>query len=243
LGRSVPAELAEVLVTRHQVAGVDIRCNQVVQSIESIGSDLSVGYRIGLADGGSLDCDIVVVGIGATPQVFLAEEAGLDISNGIAVDSLLRTSDLGIYAAGDCCSFPHPLFDDRRIRLEAWRNAQDQGIHVAGAMLGDKTPFSAVPWFWSDHYELGLQIAGLSDAASHEVVRVRTDGATVRFGINPAGRLVSASAVGPGTSIARDIRLAERLITQRAHPDPAALIDPLVTLKSLLVSFAPSTSS
>ena len=241
LGRAVPAEISAVLVARHRLAGVDIRCGQVIQCIERIDNGAGFGNRVRLGDGDSLECDIVIAGIGATPNVSLAEDAGLELSNGIAVDSSLQTSDPGIFAAGDCCSFPHPLFDNRRIRLEAWRNAQDQGAHAAGAMLGDSTAFAAVPWFWSDHYELGLQITGLGDAASHEVVRVRTDGATVRFGLDPTGRLVSASAVGTGTTIARDIRVSERLIAQHARPSQAALADPLVTLKSLLISSVSST--
>ena len=237
----MPAEISEVLVARHRAAGVNIRCSQVVQCIERIDGGPGGRYRVVLADGDELRCDIVVAGIGATPNVSLAEDAGLELANGIAVDSSLRSSDPGIFAAGDCCSFRHPLFDHRRIRLEAWRNAQDQGAHAAGAMLGDTTAFAAVPWFWSDHYELGLQITGLGDAASHEIVRVRTDGATVRFGLDPTGRLVSASAVGIGTSIARDIRLAERLIAQHARPSQVGLADPLVTMKSLLISSISST--
>jgi 3-phenylpropionate/trans-cinnamate dioxygenase ferredoxin reductase component len=236
MGRAVPAEIADVITARHLAAGVDIRCNQLIESIERIDAGDDQRYRICFDDGDALECDVVVAGIGAAPNISLAVDAALEIFNGIAVDQSLRTSDPGIFAAGDCCSFPHPLFDDRRIRLEAWRNAQDQGAHAAGAMLGDATPFSAVPWFWSDHYELGLQIAGLPDAASHEVVRVRPDGATVRFGLDAAGRLVSASGVAEGTSIGRDIRLAERMIAGRLRPDMTALVDPLVTLKSLLAT-------
>jgi 3-phenylpropionate/trans-cinnamate dioxygenase ferredoxin reductase subunit len=234
MGRAVPAEIADILIARHLTAGVDIRCSQVVDSIERLDHGDAPIYRIHLAVGDPVDCDVVVAGIGSAPNVELAAQAGLELANGIAVDSCLTTSDPNIFAAGDCCSFPHPLFDDRRIRLEAWRNAQDQGAHAAAAMLGDSTPFSVVPWFWSDQYELGVQLAGLPEVAESEVVRTRPDSSQVRFGLNATGRIVSASGVAVGTSIARDVRIAERLISQRCEPDPVALADPTVMLKSWL---------
>ena len=95
----------------------------------------------------------MVTGIGAVPDTRLAEASGLAVENGVRVDEYLRIDDPDIYAAGDCCSFPHPLYDGRRIRLEAWRNAQDQGNVVATNMLGGKDAYAAVPWFWSDQYD------------------------------------------------------------------------------------------
>ena len=85
------------------------------------------------------------------------------LDNGIAVDAHLRASDPDIFAAGDCCSFPAALYGGRRVRLEAWRNAQDQGRHAAINMLGGAETYAAVPWFWSDQYDMHLQIAGLGD--------------------------------------------------------------------------------
>jgi 3-phenylpropionate/trans-cinnamate dioxygenase ferredoxin reductase subunit len=178
--------------------------------------------------------DTVVAGVGAVPETGLAEKAGLAIDNGVRVDDRLTTSDPDIFAAGDCCSFPHPLYGGHRIRLEAWRNAQDQGRAVARNMLGDERPFAAVPWFWSDQFDLTLQIAGLPDAAAQEVVRDRPDGVTIRFGLGDDGRLLSAAAIGTGNAVAKDIRLAEMLIARRAVPDSATLADPAVPLKSLL---------
>jgi 3-phenylpropionate/trans-cinnamate dioxygenase ferredoxin reductase component len=102
-----------------------------------------------------------VAGVGAMPETRLAEAAGLRIDNGIAVDGRLKTDDPFVYAAGDCASFPYPLFDGRRLRLEAWRNAQDQGAFVARNMLDGFGEYDAVPWFWSDQYDFALQVAGL----------------------------------------------------------------------------------
>jgi 3-phenylpropionate/trans-cinnamate dioxygenase ferredoxin reductase component len=166
----------------------------------------------------------------------LAETAGLNLDNGIAVDETLVTSDPNIYAAGDCISFPLPVYGGRRVRLESWRAAQDQGALAAANMLGKNEKFMAVPWFWSDQHDLSLQIAGLQDEASHSVRRDLANGGFIQFHLANDGRLVAASGIGPGNSVARDIRLAEMLIGKHAHPDPAELSDANFSLKSLLKS-------
>jgi len=232
MGRVVPPDVAAVMAARHVAEGVDLRCGVEITTIDRNGS----GTRVHLGDGATIDGDVVVAGVGAVPNTELGERAGLAIDNGIAVDEQLQTSDPTIFAAGDCCSFPHPLYGGRRIRLEAWRNAQDQANHVAARLTGTADPYRVVPWFWSDQYDLGLQIAGLPDAAVTTVTRVRDDRTEVRFGLDHDGRLVAATGVAPGTGIAKDIRLAEMLIAGRAAPDPAALADPTVNLKRLLTA-------
>ncbi len=231
LGRAVPAEIAEVITARHANEGVDIRTGVTIEQIEG-GPD---GHRIRLGGGDVINADTILAGIGAVPETTLAAAAGLAIDNGIAVDERLVTDDPDIFAAGDCCSFPHSLYGGRRIRLEAWRNAQDQGNAVAKSMLGGSEPYAAVPWFWSDHYELTLQIAGLSDESVRSVSRDAGDGARIDFHLADDGRLVAVSAVGPNGRIARDVRIAEMLIAARAQPDPTLLVDSAVKLKSLMV--------
>jgi 3-phenylpropionate/trans-cinnamate dioxygenase ferredoxin reductase subunit len=228
MGRVVPAPIATIVAARHRHAGVGLRCATTVTELERQDNTL----RLTLSDGDTITCDTVVAGVGAVPDTTLADKAGLAIDNGIRVDSRLITDDPDILAAGDCSCFPHPLYGDRRIRLEAWRNAEDQGAAAARTVLGADEPFTAVPWFWSDQYELTLQITGLPHAATTEVVRHRRDRVDIRFGLGPDGRLLTASAIGPGNSVAKDIRLAEKLIARRATPDPAALADPSVNLKT-----------
>jgi 3-phenylpropionate/trans-cinnamate dioxygenase ferredoxin reductase subunit len=104
---------------------------------------------------------------------------------------------------------------------------------VAGNMLGGEVSYERVPWFWTDQYELSLHITGLPHTATTVVTRERADGVLLHFGLDDRGRLVAASGVAEGTAVAKDIRLAELLIGARAHPDPAALADPVTTLKSL----------
>lgn len=232
LSRGVPEEIAAIVAERHRAEGVDIRCEA---KIERIDADENRA-RIVLAGGETVEADLVVVGIGAVPNTELAAVAGLSIENGIAVDATLQTSDPDIYAAGDCCSFPLCHYGDRRIRLEAWRNAQDQGTLVAGNLLGSGEAITSVPWFWSDQYDLTLQIAGLADGAATIVRREVADDAFILFHLDDTGRLLAAAGIGPGNAVARDIRLAEMLIAAGKRPDPQALISPETKLKALLAA-------
>ncbi|WP_181180634.1 FAD-dependent oxidoreductase [Mesorhizobium sp. B2-4-6] len=232
LMRGVPADIAEIIHKAHEAEGVAIRTGQGIAAIADDGAEVGIT----LADGQKVIADLAVIGIGAVPVTALAAEAGLTIDNGIAVDEHLRTADPDIFAAGDCCSFPLAVYGGRRVRLEAWRNAQEQGALAAKNMLGAKEAHAAVPWFWSDQYGLTLQIAGLSDEGRSSVRRDLDDGAFILFHLAQDGRLVAASGIGPGNAVARDIRLAEMLIAKRASPAPEALGSQAVKLKSLLAA-------
>ncbi len=232
LKRGVPEEIAHVVAERHRAEGVDLRCGVSIESLTER-NDKAV---IALSTGEMIEADLALIGIGARPNVELAEATGLVIDNGIAVDDRLRTSIPDIFAAGDCCSFPLALYGGRRVRLESWRNAQQQGMLAAANMLGADEPVSAVPWFWSDQYDMTLQIAGLADGAVMHLRRDLGERAFILFHLDGEGRLIAASGIGPGNAVARDIRLAEMLIAARAHPDPAALTASNVKLKTLLAA-------
>lgn len=232
LMRGVPAEIAGIIHQAHEAEGVHVLTGQGIAAIADDGAEV----RITLADAREVAADLAVIGIGAVPVTALAAEAGLTIDNGIAVDEGLRTSDPDIFAAGDCCSFPLTVYGGRRVRLEAWRNAQEQGALAARNMLGAGEAHAAVPWFWSDQYGLTLQIAGLSDEGRSVVRRDLGDGAFILFHLADDGRLVAASGIGPGNAVARDIRLAEMLIAKRATPDREALGSQAFKLKSLLAA-------
>ena len=226
LMRGVPEEIARVVHARHVEAGVTMEVGTALKSVDTDG--------ILLADGRKVKAGIVIAGIGASPETTLAQQAGLAIENGIACDETLRTSDPHIYASGDCCSFPHGLFGGKRIRLEAWRNATDQANVATANMLGGSKPYIAVPWFWSDQYDLSLQIAGMPSDGTATVRRQIAEQAFVIFHLDDAGRLVGASGIGTGNSIARDVKLAEMLIAKKASPPPQTLADSSVPLKALL---------
>jgi 3-phenylpropionate/trans-cinnamate dioxygenase ferredoxin reductase subunit len=232
LTRGVPADIAAAIAARHEAAGVEIVVGCAIARIVRADEAL----RVELGDDRIFVADCLIAGIGAAPEIELAAAAGLAIDNGIAVNGKLQTSDPDIFAAGDCCSFPHALYDGRRVRLEAWRNAQDQGAFAARSMLGEVADYSATPWFWSDQYDLHLQIAGLVDAGASVVARDLGDGARLNFHLAADGRLVAASAFGRLSAVAKDARIAEALIAKRAKPDPAHLSAPERKLKSLLAA-------
>lgn len=231
LGRGVPQNLATLIRQHHVQQGVHILEGTGVTRFEAAGNRT----RAHLSNGDSVDCDVIVAGVGAVPNVALAESAELLTENGIRVDALLRTDDPDIFAAGDCCSFPHVLCGGRRIRLEAWRSAQAQGQHAAASLLGATAEYCVVPSFWSDQYERTLLICGfVTEPHSIIVERNLTDDAHLQFHLAGDGRLLGASAFGRNEVLARDIRIAELLIERGVSPGADRLADPAVKLKSLL---------
>jgi 3-phenylpropionate/trans-cinnamate dioxygenase ferredoxin reductase component len=230
LSRGVPEEIAAIVTARHKAEGVTLRCGVALKGFENDGDKIAVM----LADGTSVKGDLILVGIGALPVSDLAERAGLVCDNGICVSDNLQTSDPDIYAAGDCVSFPLTVYGGRRVRLESWRSAQDQGALAAANMLGKDEKLVTVPWFWSDQYDLTMQIAGLQDEGTNTVRRDVSDTAFILFHLAADGRLVAASGIGAGNAVARDIRLSEMIIAKGLKPAPADLADVGVGLKQLL---------
>lgn len=231
LMRAVPEIVAEYLVERHKQMGVDVRF--AVQVDRIIGASMKRATGMKLSDGTTIECDCVIAGIGVKPRTELAEAAGIDVADGIAVDDTLRTNDPHIFAAGDVCSFPHRLFR-RRMRLECWKNAEDHARIVARNMLDRGETYSEVPWFWSDQYDMTIQIAGMPAFGVTSVVRETSAASRVFFALDRDGVLVGASGVGQASEIARDVRVAQELIARRACIEPSLLSDRSVKLKPLL---------
>ncbi len=224
LGRAVPPRFAARLHARHLDEGVAFHLGQ---GIAEITEDAVV-----LADGAAVPADIVVAAIGVQPDTALAEAAGLAVGNGILTDGYLRTSDPNIFASGDCAAVAQPR--GGHVRFESWRNARNQAEVAARNMAGDKDAFAAIPWFWTDQYDLGLQVAGLPHP-DHQSVTRQLDGGELEFYLD-GGRLVAAAGLGLGNGLAKDIKLAEILIAAGISPDPEALADASVNLKALLKS-------
>ncbi len=225
LMRGVPEPIAKIIHDRHISAGVNMLINTSVEEIAA--------HHVKLKDGRVINADTIIAGIGAAPEIRLAQDAGLAINNGIECNAQMQTSDENIYAAGDCASFSHEQFG-KRLRLEAWRSAQEQAATAVTNMLGGHRSHNAVPWFWSDQYELGLQIAGSSDGTTQTVERRPAEGALLLFHLAANGKLMGVSGIGQGNNIARDVKLAEMMIAKAMSPDQAALADANVPLKSLL---------
>ncbi|WP_103258962.1 NAD(P)/FAD-dependent oxidoreductase [Tabrizicola aquatica] len=176
-----------------------------------------------LKDGRVLPADFVIVGVGITPNTHLAEQAGLAIDNGIATDALGRTSDPSIWAAGDCASFPQ---GEGRLRLESVGNAIDMAETVAANMLGANEPYHAKPWFWSDQFDLKLQIAGLN--TGYDRIITRTQGGT-SFWYYRGDTLLAVDAMNDS----RAYMVGKRLIESGKSPAPQVVTE-APDLKALL---------
>lgn len=190
---------------------------------------LTGGARVSqaeLSDRTVLDVDVVIVGVGITPGSALAEAAGVMIDNGIAVNEFGQTSDPTIWAAGDCASFPR---DGERIRLESVQNAIDQAENVAENMLGAEKPYDPKPWFWSDQYDVKLQIAGLNTGYDRIISRAG-DGAAQSFWYYRGDQLLAVDAMNDP----RAYMVGKRLVDAGKSADPEAVGNPETELKDLL---------
>jgi 3-phenylpropionate/trans-cinnamate dioxygenase ferredoxin reductase component len=226
LMRGVPEPIANIIHDEHVKHGVAML---VGTGLSHLTSD-----SVHLADGRFIKADTIIAGIGAAPDVKLAAEAGLAIENGIACNEYMQSSDADIYAAGDCASYINQKLGSRRMRLEAWRSAQEQAATAAANMLGGQKVHNSIPWFWSDQYDLGLQIAGMADMGPNTVTRKIDDSTVVLFHLAEDGTLMGASGIGPGTSIGRDIKMAEMMMAKNMKPVADVLADPAQPLKALL---------
>jgi NADPH-dependent 2,4-dienoyl-CoA reductase/sulfur reductase-like enzyme len=230
-GRVLPERLSSVLLELHRSQGVDVRLNVAIEAVQGTTRVESVQ----LVDGQLLSCDLVVVGIGMQPNMELAMAAGLEVGQGIRVDAQLRTSAPDIFAAGDVCEFrlhPQGVFQ----RQETWRNAETQGRHAALNLLGGELPFEVIPGFWSDQYDWGLQTVGVIANTEPTASRATAGGGFLLFYLDAEQRLQGACGWGQGNSVAKDIKLCERLIAHHNPLSVAALADADVPLKQLLRS-------
>lgn len=216
LSRSVCRQTADFFADYHRQSGVDLQFETTLAALHGDG-------RVSEAettDGNRFECDLVVIAIGIHPRIALAEAAGLAIDNGIAVDTQGRTSAAGIFAAGDCTSHEHPWVG-RRIRLESVQNAIEQGKAVAAAICGQDAPFDAIPWFWSDQYDLKLQIAGLSLGYDQTVLRGNVDDGSFSVYYLAQGRVIAVDAVNDP----RSFITAKQRLNEKPHWPPEAIAD------------------
>ena len=223
LQRVAAPETSDYFRALHTAHGVGILEGVGLETL--LGDSRVTGAR--LSDGTELQVDFVIVGVGISPATSLAETAGLEIENGIKTDAQGRTSDPNIWAAGDCASFP---YHGTRIRLESVPNAIDQAECVAENMLGAEKGYVARPWFWSDQYEVKLQIAGLNSVYDKVITRPGDKDGSTSFWYYAGDTLVAVDAMNDP----RAYMIGKRLIEGGKSPDPAAVADPATELKSLM---------
>lgn len=225
LARVTAPQVSEFFQRVHAEEGVDIRTGVAVSGFEGA----SRVERVVCADGSRLDVDMVIIGVGVIPNVELAAEANLAIDNGIVVDACARTSDPDIVAAGDCTMHPSPYYG--RIRLESVPNATEQAKAAAAALCGKEKPYAALPWFWSDQFDIKLQIAGLNQGYEEVVIRgERESGRSFAAFYLKDGKIIAADCINRP----HDFMTSKKLIAEKINVNAAQLSDESIALDSLL---------
>ncbi len=217
LQRVTAPEVSAFYSRVHGEEGVNVVTEASVEALEGDG----MVQQVRLGDGNILSADLVVIGVGVMPATELAEQAGLEVDNGIVVDEFARTTDPDIVAAGDCTSHFNPIYD-RRLRLESVQNATDQAKVAANTLCGKLEAYNALPWFWSDQYDLKLQIAGLSQGYDRVVLRGSADsGRSFAAFYFEGDRLLAVDAINRP----REFMLARRALAAGQSANPELLAD------------------
>jgi 3-phenylpropionate/trans-cinnamate dioxygenase ferredoxin reductase subunit len=224
MSRVVSPAVSDFYQAQHVQHGVELLLSTGLEAI--VGNDKVQAVKT--SDGRTSPADTVIVGIGILPNTELAATAGLDVDNGIVVDNRCQTSDADIFAVGDCTSHPNSIYG-RRLRLESVHNALEQAKTAAANICGKDAAYAQVPWFWSDQYDLKLQIAGISDGYDDVVIRGDPQSASFSCLYLRAGRLVACDAI----NAPRDFVQSKALIAERMTIDPRRLGDSGTQLKDL----------
>ena len=227
MSRVVSPQISEFYQREHSSHGVTLMLSTGISGFSGDGKVAAVN----LTNGDQVATDLVVIGIGVVPNTELASDAGLDVDNGIVVDDHCQTSDSDIFAVGDCTQHPNDILG-YRLRLESVHNALEQAKTAASNICGDDSRYADVPWFWSDQYDLKLQIAGLSQGYDQTIVRGDPDSRTFSCLYLRDGQLIAVDAVNSP----KDFMQSKALIAAHAVIDPDLLADPENELKSLIES-------
>ena len=208
----------------HNEEGVKILTNTSVESITKKSKDMEI-----LTNNGSINADFIVVGIGVIPCDELASESGLKVQNGILVNEFCETSEKDIYSAGDCTVHPNSYYN-KDIRLESVHNAIEQGKTVASSIMNKKTPYNQIPWFWSDQYDLKLQIAGLCIDYDDIIVRGNSDNRSFAVFYMKDNYMIASDCINcPGEHM-----MSRRIISDKIIVDKDRLSDVLIPIKEVI---------
>jgi 3-phenylpropionate/trans-cinnamate dioxygenase ferredoxin reductase subunit len=230
LGRVLGAEVGAFCAQIHRAHGVDLRLGEAIMAVRGSARVTAVAT----AAGAELACDLLLVGVGMLPADAWLRDTGVALDDGVLVDAYCATNVPNIFAAGDVARWPYQLTGER-VRLEHEDNALRQGAAAARNLLGERLPYTPVPYFWSDVYDLKMQYVGHATTWDQVVLRGQPPVAPFIACYLRQGRLLAALAVNQ----VREVATLKRLIAARATPDPAALADAAVPLKSLLPDRGP----
>jgi 3-phenylpropionate/trans-cinnamate dioxygenase ferredoxin reductase subunit len=225
LKRVASETTSEFYLRLHQQHGTDIRCNTMATAIE--GDAAVTGVVCG--DGNKISADMVIIGIGVIPNTELACDAGLDVDNGVLVNEFAQTSHRDIVAAGDCTNHPNPMLKTR-LRLESVPNATEQAKAAAASICGIEKQYAELPWFWSDQYDVKLQIAGMNQGYTDAVIRGDSGSSSFSVFYLKDNLILAADCINRP----KDFMLAKKLIMQGKPTEAAALADETTELKTLM---------
>ena len=223
LARVTAPEMSAYYARAHRSRGVDVRLSAGVDAFEGQGAVESVNCGTE-----SIPADVVVVGIGIVPDVRLAESAGLRCNDGIVVDEQCRTSAAHVYAAGDCTRHPNPVLG-RELRLESVQNAMEQAKTAAANIAGTPSTYAQVPWFWSDQFDIKLQMAGISQGYDALVQRGSMDEDDFAMFYLADGALIAVDAVNRP----REFMACRKLVAENPRIDPRKLADESIAMKEM----------
>ena len=223
--RAVPPDISQWMLGFHQEHGVHVKLQTGVERLEGSGRI----ERAVLSNGETIHCTAAVAGIGVLANTELAETAGLRVNNGILIDDHCRTSDPDIFSAGDVANHPN-LWMGRRIRLESWENAQNQGIAAGKSMLGKGVAYDSIPWFWSDQHDANIQMIGMPENWDETATRQKAgETAFLRMYLRE-GRIIGAVSVNN----ARELGVAKRLMQAGKAWSVDDLTNPDIRMQVLL---------
>ena len=225
MSRVVSSEVSDFFQNKHQSEGVKFKFNTSVTDIENQGKQ----KRIICSDGSVLSTDLAIIGVGIKPNVELAQSSGLECDNGIIVDDNGQTSDHHIYAVGDCSNHPNNIFK-RRLRLESVQNAVEQAKSIASNIAGNHKPYQKIPWFWSDQYNIKLQIAGISQHHDRRVIRGSPEEEKFAVFYQKDKRLIAVDAINSP----KEFVTGKKLIQMQAEIPPELIRNVDVDLKEIV---------
>lgn len=227
LQRGVPLEMRQKIHQLHSTNGVMFRFGKKVVAFQGDQSGSQVAH-VECHDGETIKADCVVIGIGIEPRVKLAQQAGIAVQNGVVVNQYCETSSADIYAAGEVTSHWNAQLDEF-IRLESWQTAELQPVCAALNMTGTISPYNQIPWFWTDQFDINIQLVGVLSSGQTCVSRHYNDQKFVYFYFTEQ-KLVGAFAFNSG----KDIRATQKLLEKGINPDPERLSDPTQDLRELI---------
>ncbi len=227
MGRVIPLKIAKLIQEKHESMGTKINLNVEIKNIEQKNEAFTIYYN-----NETLLSDLIIIGVGSTPNTEIFRNTSLKIDNGILTDQFSATSIEDVYAAGDVSNFYHPFYQDY-MRLESYKHAQNHGINAGKNLIGLKTSYCEIPWMWSDQFNLNLQLTGICNDYETSVQRGTTLEEGIIYFFLKNRKIMGACGLGIGGKIGRDIRLAGKLSEKKIKVTKELLSDKNIKLNKI----------